>query len=163
MTVTLSAVDSGGSGVDRTVYTTNGSDPAVSGSTYTGPFAVAQTATVRYYSIDKAGNVEPTKSQQVQIDTVAPSVAVTNPAAGAQFQRGTVVALQAGASDTGSGVARVVFAMDGTQLGTDTTAPYQYSWNTRKASWGQHNLTAIAYDVAGNSTTSPAVPMSITR
>jgi peptidoglycan/xylan/chitin deacetylase (PgdA/CDA1 family) len=163
VTVTLSAVDSGGSGVDRTVYTTNGSDPAVSGSTYTGPFAVAQTATVRYYSIDKAGNVEPAKSQQVQIDTVAPSVAVTNPAAGAQFQRGTVVALQAAASDTGSGVARVVFAMDGTQLGTDTTAPYQYSWNTRKASWGQHNLTAIAYDVAGNSTTSPAVPMSITK
>jgi peptidoglycan/xylan/chitin deacetylase (PgdA/CDA1 family) len=162
VTVALSAVDSG-SGVDRTVYTTNGSDPTVSGLTYTGTFTVAQTATVKYYSIDKAGNVEPTRSQVLQIDTVAPSVAVTSPAPGAQIQRGALVTLEARASDTGSGVARVVFAVDGTQLGTDTTAPYQYSWNTRKASWGQHNVTAIAYDTAGNSTTSPAVTMSITK
>jgi len=162
VTVTLSAADSG-SGVDRTVYTTNGSDPTVSGLTYTGPFTVAQTATVRYYSMDKAGNVEPNKSQQIQIDTAAPSVAVTSPAAGAQIQRGTVVPLRAGASDTGSGVARVVFAADGAQLGADTTAPYQYSWNTRKTPLGQHNVTAIAYDTGGNSTTSPAVTVSIAK
>jgi peptidoglycan/xylan/chitin deacetylase (PgdA/CDA1 family) len=162
VTVTLSAVDSG-SGVARTVYTTNGGDPTVSGSTYTSPFTVAQTATVKYYSIDKAGNVETVKSQQIQIDTVAPSVAVTSPTAGAQFKRGTVVDLAAAASDTGSGVARVVFAVDGTQLATDTTAPYQYIWNTRKASPGQHTVTAIAYDVAGNSTTSPTVTVSITK
>jgi peptidoglycan/xylan/chitin deacetylase (PgdA/CDA1 family) len=162
VTVTLSAVDSGGSGVDRIVYTTNGSDTTVSRSN-TASFTVAQTATVTYYSVDKAGNVEPTKSRPIQIDTVAPSVAVTSPTAGTTFQRGTVATLEAQASDTGSGVARVVFAVDGAQVGTDTTAPYQYSWNTRKASWGQHNLTAIAYDVAGNSTTSPAVTVSITR
>ncbi len=76
---------------------------------------------------------------------LAPSVAVMSPPAGAQIQRGTNVTLQATASDTGSGVARVVFAVDGAQLGTDTTAPYQYIWNTRKASWGQHTLTAIAF------------------
>jgi hypothetical protein len=44
VTVTLSATDSGGSGLDQTVYTTDGSDPASAGITYTGPFTVAQTA-----------------------------------------------------------------------------------------------------------------------
>jgi hypothetical protein len=33
-------------------------------------------------------------------------------------------------------------AVDATPLGTDTSAPYQLTWNTRKASLTQHTLTA---------------------
>jgi hypothetical protein len=60
-------------------------------------------------------------------------------------------------------VARVAF-YDGAQLiGTDTTAPYQLSWNTRKVSLGQHTLTAIATDAAGNATTSTGVQVTVTK
>jgi peptidoglycan/xylan/chitin deacetylase (PgdA/CDA1 family) len=159
VTVTLSATDVGGSGVDHIVYTTDGSDPTVSGKTYTGPFTVAQTTTVRYYSVDKAQNAEAVRSQLVQVDGVAPSVTLTaspNPVA-----RGGLVTLTASASDAASGVARVTFVADGAQLGTDTTAPYQFSWSTRKM--GQHTITATAYDVAGNSAVSAPVTVTVTR
>ena len=158
--VGLSATDIGGSGVDRTVYTTDGSDPTVSGTTYTGPFPVTQTTTVRYYSIDTAGNAEATQSQLIQVDGVPPSVALA--ASPTSVRRGDLVGLTATASDTASGVARVTFLADGAQLGTDTTAPYQFSWNTRKASVGQHSVTATAYDGAGNTATS-AVTVTVNR
>jgi hypothetical protein len=45
-------------------------------------------------------------------------------------------------------------AVDGAPLGTDTSAPYQLTWNTRKVALGQHTLTAVATDTAGNTTTS---------
>jgi hypothetical protein len=162
VTVSLSATDTGGSGVDRTVYTTNGTDPKVSGITYTGPFSVAQTSTVRFYSIDKAGNAESTRSQLIQLDTVAPTVQLTSPTSGS-YRRGTL-ALAATASDAGSGVARVAFYDGPSLLGTDTSAPYQFTWNTRKVALGQHTLTAVATDATGNSTTStPPVTVTITQ
>ena len=43
----------------------------------------------------------------------------------------------------------------------DTTAPYSISWNTTTASNGEHVLTAIARDAAGNSTTSTAVTVTV--
>ena len=67
VTVRLSASDAG-SGVAQTRYTTNGSDPTVSnGTTYTGPFALTNTTTVRFRSWDNAGNVEPVRSRQVRV------------------------------------------------------------------------------------------------
>jgi Chitobiase/beta-hexosaminidase C-terminal domain len=73
VTVALSATDAGGSGVAKTVYTTDGSPPlsySSSAKTYTGPFTVSSTTTVRYSSTDAAGNVEPGKSQLIQISKV---------------------------------------------------------------------------------------------
>jgi peptidoglycan/xylan/chitin deacetylase (PgdA/CDA1 family) len=163
VTVSLTATDSGGSGVDKTLYTTDGSDPATSGTTYTGPFTIAQTSTVRFFSTDKAGNIEPTHSQLIQVDTAAPTVNLTQPSNGLSVARGSQVALTATATDSASGVARVAFLVDGKTLGTDTTTPYQLSWNTRKTSFGQHTLTAVATDVAGNGATSPGVTITITH
>jgi peptidoglycan/xylan/chitin deacetylase (PgdA/CDA1 family) len=162
VTVSLSATDSGGSGVAKTVYTTNGSDPnGPGGIVYTGPFTVTQSTTVRFSSTDTAGNAEPVRSQPIQLDAVAPTVSLTSPTSGS-YRRGTL-ALAATASDAASGVARVAFYDGATLLGTDTSAPYQYSWNTRKVALGQHTLTAVATDMAGNSATSPGVTVTITR
>jgi peptidoglycan/xylan/chitin deacetylase (PgdA/CDA1 family) len=97
-------------------------------------------------------------------DTTPPTVSLTSPQNGAQIQRGTRVSLTADAADVGgSGVAQVAFAVDGARLGTDTSAPYQITWNTRKAALGQHTLTAVAADGAGNSTTSAGVTVTIIR
>jgi peptidoglycan/xylan/chitin deacetylase (PgdA/CDA1 family) len=163
VSVSLTATDSGGSGIDKTLYTTDGSDPATSGMTYTGPFTIAQASTVRFFSTDKAGNVESTRLQLIQLDTAVPTVNLTQPSIGSSVPRGSQVALTATATDSASGVAQVAFFVDGKALGTDTASPYELAWNTRKTSFGQHTLTAVATDRAGNSATSPGVTINITH
>jgi peptidoglycan/xylan/chitin deacetylase (PgdA/CDA1 family) len=71
VTVTLSATDNtGGWGVDKTYYTSDGSTPTTSSTVYGGPFTVKQPATVSFFSTDLAGNAEQAKVQQIQIGTV---------------------------------------------------------------------------------------------
>jgi peptidoglycan/xylan/chitin deacetylase (PgdA/CDA1 family) len=172
VTVTLSATDAGGSGVNKTVYTTDGTDPATSptAKTYAGPFPIAATTTVRFSSTDIAGNVESTRSQQVLIDASAPTVTITQPGADAQLKRNSSVPVTATSSDTGtgsgapSGVAQVAFYLDGTtSLATITSTPYGFTWKVRPNLQGVHTLTAVSTDVAGNSATSPQVRVNITR
>jgi peptidoglycan/xylan/chitin deacetylase (PgdA/CDA1 family) len=166
VTVTLSASDSA-SGVSKTYYTTDGSNPTVSSTVYTGPFTVSQTTTVKYFSNDVAGNTESVKSQQIRIDAAAPAVSITSPASGSSFTQGTRVTVSATATDRGtgsgaaSGIAGVTFYNGTTVIGTDTTSPYSVNWNTNVVARGTHTLTAVATDVAGNSTTSSAVTITI--
>ena len=70
--VTLPATDAGGSGVGATYYTTDGSTPTTPSTRYTGAFTVAQTRTVKYFSVDTAGNSEGVSSQQIRLDGTAP-------------------------------------------------------------------------------------------
>ncbi len=170
VTISLSATDTGGSGVATTKYTLDGTDPRTSSTaiTYTGPFTIPQTTTVTFSSTDLAGNTELPKSQLIQIDAAAPSVSITAPPDGSSYKRGAKVAVSATATDTGtgsgapSGVAQVMVLLDGTTtLATDATAPYQFTWNTRKVSIGQHTLTAVSTDKAGNSTTSAPITVNI--
>jgi peptidoglycan/xylan/chitin deacetylase (PgdA/CDA1 family) len=170
--VALSATDSG-SGVASTVYTTDGTDPATSSTVTTymsAPFPISQTTTVKYFSTDNAGNREATHIQLVRIDNVAPAVAITSPASSSSMRKGTKVKVVATATDNGtgggtaSGVANVAYYLDRTTLlGRVSASPYQLVWDSRKASYGGHTLTAVATDVAGNSTTSSPVTVTITR
>ena len=82
-------------------------------------------------------------------DSIAPTVTLTSPSAGAAVSGSVSVA--ATASDD-VGVARVRFLVDSTPIGADdTTAPYSISWNTAAAANGSHTVAAIAFDAAGNS------------
>jgi hypothetical protein len=168
-TIALSATDNaGGSGVNQIYFTTDGSTPTTASPVYTGSFVVSQTTTVRYFATDLAGNAESPKSQIVRVDAAAPTVAVTSPANGASIKRGTKLTITASASDAGtagapaSGIAIVAFYLDGTLLGTDSSSPYTLSWNTKQVSLGNHVLTAAATDVAGNTTLSAGVNVTIT-
>lgn len=92
-------------------------------------------------------------------DTTAPSVSITAPTSGASVSGATSVA--ATASDN-VGVTGVQFKLDGTVLGSLIKAsPYTYSWDTKTVANGNHILTAIATDAAGNTTTSTAVTISV--
>jgi peptidoglycan/xylan/chitin deacetylase (PgdA/CDA1 family) len=75
--VSLSATDTGGWGVDKTYYTTDGSDPTTSSAVYTAPFKLGTpgTYTVKFFSTDLAGNTEPVQSQQIVV--LPPRVAVS--------------------------------------------------------------------------------------
>jgi hypothetical protein len=125
VSVSLSATDTGGSGLARTAYTTDGSEPTTSATavTYTGPFEVGSTSTVRYFSTDKAGNAEATRSQLIRVDTVAPTTTVGCHGSSCQTRYSGVVTVSLTAGDTGgSGVAQTRYTLDGTDPAASATA-----------------------------------------
>jgi subtilisin family serine protease len=91
-------------------------------------------------------------------DTVAPTTAITAPAAGATLS-GTAT-LTASASDN-VGVTKVEFYFNSTRIATDAAAPYSIAWNTTTVVNGSYTLTSKAYDMAGNVTTSAGVTVTV--
>jgi N,N-dimethylformamidase beta subunit-like, C-terminal/Domain of unknown function (DUF4082)/Concanavalin A-like lectin/glucanases superfamily/Bacterial Ig-like domain/Bacterial Ig domain len=93
------------------------------------------------------------------LETTAPTVAMTTPSGNVS---GTVT-LSATASDNVS-VAGVQFLVNGQPVGAeDTTAPYSFNWNSATVTNGTYSVTARARDVAGNTSTSQAVTLTVTN
>jgi ELWxxDGT repeat protein len=109
-------------------------------------------------AFDSVGNVSTSAEVGVTVDNTAPAVALSAPAQNALL-RGAIL-LGANASDNLE-VARVEFYVDGTLLDTDTTAPYELSWNSASTADGVHLLMAKAYDLAGNSSSSTEVTVTV--
>jgi Bacterial Ig domain len=82
-------------------------------------------------------------------DIDAPTVRMSAPSNGAKVSG--VVPLEAVASDTGSGVAKVEFFADGKLVGTDVgdESPYVAAWDSLLATPGTHTLAAKATDKVG--------------
>lgn len=83
----------------------------------------------------------------VATDVTAPVVDILAPTEGAQVS-GTVL-ITAQASDE-SVLESVAFAVNGTSIGTDPTAPYEMTWDTSDVIAGAYELTATATDTSGN-------------
>ncbi len=63
---------------------------------------------------------------------------------------------------TTSGVVGVQFLLDGNNLVSEvTSSPYSVSWNTVTVGNGNHILTAVARDAAGNNATSSAITVNV--
>ncbi|MEU8266906.1 glycoside hydrolase family 48 protein [Sphaerisporangium sp. NPDC049002] len=88
-----------------------------------------------------------------------PTVSLTSPTAGQTFTAPATVNLAATAADSDGTVSKVDFYNGTTLLGTDTTAPYTYSWTGVAA--GSYSLTAKATDNAGAATTSTPVGITV--
>ncbi len=83
-------------------------------------------------------------------DIQSPVVGITNPANGANIPRQAT--LTANASDN-TGVAKVVWSLDGATIGTVNSAPWSLSYTFPKNNaW--HMLTAQACDTSGNQASS---------
>lgn len=77
----------------------------------------------------------------------APTVTLTAPTDGSSFSRSLKITATAGDDER---VAKVVFAVDGKVVATDTSAPYETWWGgAKKASSGRYTISATAYDEAG--------------
>ena len=92
-------------------------------------------------------------------DTEAPSALITSPTAGTV--KG-LVAVNVTANDN-IGVARVVLMVNGVAIATDTTSPYQFSWDSTKSPDGAAAIVAVAYDAAGNSRSSSTVNVTVSN
>ena len=78
---------------------------------------------------------------------------------GLSFTAPATMTLTAVASDPEGQLSRVEFFNGPTRLATDTTAPYSFSWANVAA--GVYSLTAVAFDTAGASASSPIVTVSV--
>jgi hypothetical protein len=138
--VTFIALDNQ-SGVNHTYYRIdNGSWIEY---TAPGPIAYDGIHTLEYYSVDVAGNEEPVKGPfSLKIDKIPPAITLTK-----QQIDLFNVKFTAEVSDATSGIDRVEFTLDGTLQSNDTQSPYEWTWT----GIGNHQVTATAYDLAGNS------------
>ncbi len=91
-------------------------------------------------------------------DTQAPAVAIAAPL-GSSTVSG-LVPVNVNASDN-VGVVRVDLQVNGTMVGSDTTAPFALSWDATTSAPGMVTLTAVAVDAAGNRSVSAPVTVNV--
>jgi hypothetical protein len=115
----------------------------------------------RSVATDNAGNTaNSTVYSGAIVDNTAPTVSVTDPG---QYLKGTITVDATAGDGAGSGVANVKIqrspagAGTWTDICTDTTSPFQCSWNTTVVSDGLYDLRAIATDNVAKTTTSSTV------
>ena len=157
VTVTLTPTDAR-SGVAATYYTTDGSVPTTSSDEGTSiDLTTDGVYTIRYFSVDNVGNVEPVRTAfaTIRIDQTNPSAPAislneSSPYAhvsGAEIfvnsaQTGTF-GVSATSSDAGSGIEKIAFP-GGVE---DLTSPYSATYDLNDLSGSQ---TVTAHDAAGN-------------
>jgi chitodextrinase len=142
--------------VDATSIGTDSSAPYEAAWTATaGPHTISAVAT------DSSGNTGTSAVINVTgvvPDTTDPSVTIDSPGDGAGLLAGAIPVTASATDDTA--VTSVEFFVDGVSIGTDSSAPYEVTWNAATA--GSRVLTATASDAAGNTGTSPDVTVTIT-
>ena len=88
-----------------------------------------------------------------------PTVSLTSPASGATFTAPATINLAATASDADGTVAKVEFYSGTTLLGTDTSAPYTFTWKDVPA--GSYTLRAVATDNGSATAQSSSVGVTV--
>ena len=89
----------------------------------------------------------------------APSVALTNPVAGAPLTTPANITVTANASDSDGTISKVEFYSGTALIGTATAAPYQITWGAVSA--GSYSLTAVATDNLSATTVSSPVSVNV--
>src|SRR5262249_26837438 len=140
-TVTLKAVDGGGSGVTQTIWTATGAQPGnatVNGDTAQIVISNDGQTTITFHAVDSVGHIGPTNQITVKVDTEAPTITINAPTATSYYSGATVNASFT-CTDGDSGVASCVGTVpNGSPI---STTP------------GAHTFTVNATDNVGNTAT----------
>jgi subtilisin family serine protease len=167
--VTISANASDNTGVQRVEFYYDFSLLNLIGTDTSAPFTVnwdisqvpGGAHTLLAIATDTAGNRRPSLEITVTLDNVPPAVALSNPSNGAAVTG--VVNLAVNATDA-VGVQKVQYYRDsGTLLGTSLSAPFGLNWDSTTVGQGSHTLFAVATDLAGNTTTSATISVTVDR
>lgn len=165
--VTATASDNSGSVSRVELYR----DGAFVGSDTSSPFEFSWSTqgstngshTLTTKAFDAAGNngTSAPVSVTVQnvIDSVTPTVLITNPTSGSVIARRTAVQIAATATDD-IGVTKVEFLVGTSITCTDTSAPYVCAWTVPNSPNKTYQLKARAYDAGGNMGTSQTVTVT---
>lgn len=105
-----------------------------------------------YESLVAAADIPP------QLDTTEPLVSITSPGDGSTVAAGATVTVWA---TDDLGVAKVELYLDDILFAADTSAPFEFIWDTTQTSDGPHILQAVAYDAAGNTGYSDVLSVSV--
>ncbi|HTY90438.1 MAG TPA: hypothetical protein VMC84_04610 [Methanocella sp.] len=142
-TVSLSATDAGGSGVAHTYYRINGSQLI----TYTTSFTLPDGSnSLLFYSVDNAGNTEPTISGHnsivINVDTEKPTMNITIKGSIINGYYNGTATLNLTARDNVSGISSISYSYDNTNWNS-------YTGNVTLKD-GSYTLYYGCYDNAGN-------------
>ncbi|MEO6237798.1 MAG: Ig-like domain-containing protein [Vicinamibacterales bacterium] len=165
-TANLAATASDTDGTVARVDFYNGS--TLLGSDATAPYALSWTNiaagsySVTAIAYDDAGASTTSAAATITVNAAngAPAATLTAPANGASFTSPASVSLTANATDSDGTIARVDFYNGSALLGSDTTAPYAFTWANVAA--GTYAVRAVAIDNTGASTSSATATITVT-
>ena len=150
-TVTMSATDSGESGLKAIYYSIDGS----AWSTYSGPITLSSQGTVhlRYYAVANASNAESIRYANITIDTLSPVLTVDLNGFTAGWGNATST-VSVTSEENGSGIAQIYYSLNN---GTWMTYSAALSFSTDTRCFVQF----YAVDVAGHTSTVVNVTISV--
>jgi aryl-phospho-beta-D-glucosidase BglC (GH1 family) len=165
--ITMNATAADADGTISSVAFYNGS--TLLGSDASSPYSfvwnnvAAGTYSLTARATDNNGGVTTSAIVSITVNPGAPNqpptVSITNPANGASFTAPASITINATAADADGTVSSVAFYNGSALLGSDATSPYSFVWNNVAA--GTYNLTAIATDNSGATTTSAVITITV--
>ena len=147
--MTLSPTDSGGAGVGATYYTIDGSTPTPSSSQGTSILLDQDGVhTIKYFTVDTAGNAEPVKTAgtQIRIDTAAPVTTDNSASIGNEWKTTDQTVTLTPNDVGGSGAVATYYTTNGTTPTTGSAQGTSILLNTS----GQFTIKYFSVDAAGN-------------
>jgi hypothetical protein len=90
---------------------------------------------------------------------IAPTAVITSPGTNGSFTAPANITITANALDTDGSVSLVEFYNGNTKLGSNTAAPYSFTWNN--VAEGNYSLTVIATDNLNAKTTSSVISITV--
>ncbi|SFK43223.1 hypothetical protein SAMN05216302_100682 [Nitrosomonas aestuarii] len=128
--------------------------------------ASAGTHTLEAAAIDNNNKKTTSTSVSITVNSstagnLPPTVNLTSPVSGANFQIGSSIQLSATADDSDGFVTKVAFYANGTLLSEVLSAPYQFVW--ANPTIGTHNLNAVVTDDSGGATASQVNQITVTE
>ena len=147
-------------------WTQSGSNVSVANASWNGALGTGGSTTLGFTATYSGSNAVPTAFTLNGVacngaapPPTGPAVSITSPNAGQTFTAPASIPIDATASESGGTISKVEFFSGSTLLGTATTSPYSITWSNVAS--GSYSLTAEAFDVAGNTATSAAVPITV--
>ena len=112
------------------------------------------THTIQAHARDPYGNIGSSQIIIVSlVDRTAPTITLTSPTNDATVVGPVSITANATDDSGGTGMNRVEFYINDGLVGTDTTSPYSFNWDSTSVSDGAYSISARAYDNASPANT----------
>ncbi len=111
-----------------------------------------------YGRVDVDAAVNAASAVVSTVDATLPKASIAAPLGSATVSG--LVPVNVSASDN-VGVTKVELRANGALVGTDTSSPFTFSWDSTKVANGMASLVATAYDAAGNAGNSATVAVNV--